>query len=1074
MGDKNRSILIKYSINILLIILGAFVITMALIHVQNKRTQEEKEKENHAALTQLIQIAGENADNAQTLAQLFHRNNTSKVDDIAKLLDTDMLEHLEADDIQDRFRYFADVCSRAELDDVYVIWPDGVVELGTNMMLYGQNIISAGVMSEDQLEQIELGTDTSVCVESGGSSVYYYGSKLLYQDKTFYLVVGVDDAYLREKFLGATDINSIYGTVELDSEEIFLVIEDGQIIFSKSEEEYEYTSYSAEEIGLSSDIYTEEFSGFENILEDTYYITSKRDGNLTYVLGQSQEKLFQDNKASWQWFVTVFVVLAVICMAYTVIIRNYVMASNDLSSRRFLFNALGSDIYINLAIVRRMTPLILICILVIFGFSFYEQTLIGLSKAISLSGKVTQEVENELLVADEISAAVENYYRDELLSKARLIALYLEENPEALNEGRNQVYREYDSDGKLRDMTDSEGNLLLAVANSSILEELCASNEFNDINLFDDQGRIIVTSANGWNFTLSMDPEDQSYAFRQILEGKSDSVVQEEMENEAGNISQYIGVEYYYYTTSLNGNTEYVSIYDYVDDQNGVWEGAPITKHRAILQVDIDTDEREQILEASEYDYLVANMTRARGIYLMLFTSDEDHTVVYSPVETSIGKTAEEIGLTQETFANVYNGSEQINGVSYFVNIQEHSGYYVATIIPESGMFEARLGISLHSSAISLFFLLLVMVLVVFTLEGEEELVRKYAERYSRRLEDAMEGGSMFMILLPSGRRSLTKQVDYRWNGKTTPWSQKVPEQKLYNLLSGAFSILTVYLVINLFRAKTIYDENSVITYILNRNWEKGINIFAITSCIIVCIMVVVLVYLISIPIRLLTVLFGTKTETIGQLTRSVIKYGSAIVTLFYCLYLLGFDSTSLIASAGILSLIIGLGAQSLIKDIIAGMFIIFEGEFRIGDIVSVDDFRGQVLEIGLRTTKIMSDDQNVKIFNNNDITGVINMTRINTIFLLKVPISSEVPPDTIEKVFKEELPLIKDNIPHLAKTPTYQGVIGFEKNNIAISIKASCTEQDITRTKNRLNKEIVDILKRRGIPMGELPRSCW
>ena len=74
--------------------------------------------------------------------------------------------------------------------------------------------------------------------------------------------------------------------------------------------------------------------------------------------------------------------------------------------------------------------------------------------------------------------------------------------------------------------------------------------------------------------------------------------------------------------------------------------------------------------------------------------------------------------------------------------------------------------------------------------------------------------------------------------------------------------------------------------------------------------------------------------------------------------------------------LVIGLGAQSLVADILAGMFIIFEGEFQVGDIVTVGDWRGTVVEIGIRTTKIQDGGQNIKIISNKDVCGVINMTR--------------------------------------------------------------------------------------------------
>ena len=97
---------------------------------------------------------------------------------------------------------------------------------------------------------------------------------------------------------------------------------------------------------------------------------------------------------------------------------------------------------------------------------------------------------------------------------------------------------------------------------------------------------------------------------------------------------------------------------------------------------------------------------------------------------------------------------------------------------------------------------------------------------------------------------------------------------------------------------------------------------------------------------------------------------------LYYCFALFGVDTATLLASAGILSIAISLGAKDMVGDILAGLFIIFEGEFRVGDIVMIGDWRGTVLEIGVRTTKIEDGSKNIKIIRNSNVTDVINMTK--------------------------------------------------------------------------------------------------
>ena len=87
------------------------------------------------------------------------------------------------------------------------------------------------------------------------------------------------------------------------------------------------------------------------------------------------------------------------------------------------------------------------------------------------------------------------------------------------------------------------------------------------------------------------------------------------------------------------------------------------------------------------------------------------------------------------------------------------------------------------------------------------------------------------------------------------------------------------------------------------------------------------------------------------------------MIEIFGTLTVLGTDTNAMLASAGIVSLVIGLGARPLISDILAGLFIIFEGDFRVGDIITEkSNYRGRVQEIGIRSTKLLDDGQNVKI----------------------------------------------------------------------------------------------------------------
>lgn len=117
----------------------------------------------------------------------------------------------------------------------------------------------------------------------------------------------------------------------------------------------------------------------------------------------------------------------------------------------------------------------------------------------------------------------------------------------------------------------------------------------------------------------------------------------------------------------------------------------------------------------------------------------------------------------------------------------------------------------------------------------------------------------------------------------------------------------------------------------------------------------------------------NSRSETVGTILRSMINYFAILIALFLILSAWGVETRTLLAGAGILGLALSFGAQSLIEDVISGLFLIFEKQFQIGDVIQIGDFRGTVLEIGIRVTKFEDLNGDIKIVNNSDIRGAIN-----------------------------------------------------------------------------------------------------
>jgi small conductance mechanosensitive channel len=91
---------------------------------------------------------------------------------------------------------------------------------------------------------------------------------------------------------------------------------------------------------------------------------------------------------------------------------------------------------------------------------------------------------------------------------------------------------------------------------------------------------------------------------------------------------------------------------------------------------------------------------------------------------------------------------------------------------------------------------------------------------------------------------------------------------------------------------------------------------------------------------------------------------------------LFNIKATTFLAATGVLGVSIGLGAQSLIKDIIYGFFIIFENQYMVGEKVTIEKFTGEVIEMGIRLTRIKNDSGDVFMISNGLIGSVVNHSR--------------------------------------------------------------------------------------------------
>lgn len=263
-----------------------------------------------------------------------------------------------------------------------------------------------------------------------------------------------------------------------------------------------------------------------------------------------------------------------------------------------------------------------------------------------------------------------------------------------------------------------------------------------------------------------------------------------------------------------------------------------------------------------------------------------------------------------------------------------------------------------------------------------------------------------------------------------------------------------------------IFGEDSVFNKKVAKNTALN-DAYAKLPALIKSVQIICIAWTVNCVVRFLLRLCFAKNNrglTIAKLLSSFIKYLVAIVALLLVLKAWGVDTKTLVASAGIMGLIVGLGAQSLIADILAGVFIVFESSYQVGDIVVIDGWRGTVEEIGIRSTKIVDAGGNVKIVNNSAITTVINQTKELSVAKSYISIEYGESIPRVELIVRDNLAKIKESIPEIVDGPYYKGVDSLSASSVDLLFLAKCREEDFYTVQRALNRELKILFDENGI----------
>jgi len=230
---------------------------------------------------------------------------------------------------------------------------------------------------------------------------------------------------------------------------------------------------------------------------------------------------------------------------------------------------------------------------------------------------------------------------------------------------------------------------------------------------------------------------------------------------------------------------------------------------------------------------------------------------------------------------------------------------------------------------------------------------------------------------------------------------------------------------------------------------------------------VLVLTFIIGLIVKFL---FGIKfknnrTRTILGMIGSVVFFIVWFAGIVLALMQIGVDTTSILVGAGITGIILGLGSESIIADVLAGIFLILDKDFQVGDIIALDDFRGEVTSVGIRTVSVKDAGGSVKVIRNSGIESVVNLSKEKSLAVVNIPFGYEQALEEAEEAVRKALvKVFQEHKEVFTSEPVYRGVDDMTLGNVFLLVTAEVAEGSIYEARRLILREVKLAFERDGI----------
>lgn len=471
----------------------------------------------------------------------------------------------------------------------------------------------------------------------------------------------------------------------------------------------------------------------------------------------------------------------------------------------------------------------------------------------------------------------------------------------------------------------------------------------------------------------------------------------------------------------LNGNK---SIASYNLSSNGeLYVVGRRQDKEGIIRLGTDETALLEYAEMASRDAIISNSFFADSLKIYIDLNSQDNYYLYE--EGKLEPTFVANTLPDEVLVNGYSGINRIGGAKYYIITRKVNGgtglLISAAYLPNlSGFYDG-----LTPLTVIAFFLLLGVVFILLSINKARDF-----------------------YVLP---KIETKNLLVRHS-----LEEQMMDVRFIKVVKG-MTFATFLMIAILLGIDSVRNEASLIRFLYKDQWSKGINLFSITMIIVTLAVVIICGWFVQILVEFFTKNMGPRGVTIGKLVVSIAKFLMLIMIIIFILTELGFNMSTLLAGAGIIGAMVSFCAQQTVNDFLTGFFIVFEGLFNIGDWITVKDFRGQVVEIGIRTTKVAAGG-NIRIINNSELKDVMLMSHNRSGAVCYIDVAYKEDINQVMELIKNSTKKYVQENEFILDGPYVDGVTALEDSGVRLCLWAMAEQEyvnSVERTIYKVTKEI-------------------